>query len=382
LYRSSKGNPRINEVRMNLVTSLSCCLIVAFSSLRAQSVFQYSGNDSTLDARWKWATGQASHAGGAEEFWIGYSITRLMDENSQILSGNISSGTLERRNSLYFLISGVKFLQANDARISRFDHEPRIFKRIKDIALMFLLSKSPSDDPLVQKICMCSMELGVNLKNRPLFWLGSSGDEESVTRLKEVFLEAYSASLKRDLVETIALHQRSTNVFSFLSGLLAGKESEDVRAKAAFWLGEQNNPEGMKLLMDIAEKDRSLKVREEAVFAISRIESNESTDNLISLARSADNPKVRGKAAFWLGQKASQKVVKTLETIIADDEDTEVQRQALFALSQNTDKEGVDRLINVAKNHPNRRIRKQAIQILSQSDDPKALETLIEIVRN
>jgi HEAT repeat protein len=305
-----------------------------------------------------------------------------MDENSQILSGNISSGTLERRNNLYFLISGEKYVEANDARVSRVGHEPRIFKRMKDIALLFLFSKNPSGGPVVQKICLCSMELGINLKNKPLLWLGSSGDEESVTRLKEVFPEANTSNLKRDLVEAIALHQRSKDVSPFLSGLLTGKESDDVRAKAAFWLGEQSNPEGMKLLMDAAEKDQSLKVREETVFAISRIESNESLDNLISLARSADNPKVRGKAAFWLGQKASQKAVATLETIIADDEDTEVQRQALFALSQNTDKEGVDRLINVAKNHPNRRIRKQAIQILSQSEDPRALETLIAIVRN
>lgn len=252
---------------------------------------------------------------------------------------------------------------------------------MKDVALLFFVSRNSSSTHVIQKINECTMELTFNLKDKPLFWLGTYGDDESIRRLKEVFGEATTVDLKKDLVEAIGIHQHSRDAFPFLSNLLTGQESDDVRAKAAFWMGEQDNPEGLKVLIEVAEKDRSLKVREEAVFAISRLDSDEATDALISLARKADNPKVRGKAAFWLGQKASRKVVATLENIIADDEETGVQKQALFALSQIKDTEGVERLINVATSHPNPRIRKQAIQILGQSDDPKALEALIEIVR-
>jgi HEAT repeat protein len=368
-------------VRTSLVTSLLSVLVIALSSLEAQTVSKYAGDDTTLDERWKWASQRASALDDAKECWIGYRIQRLMDDDAFILSGNIFSGTLERRNSLYTLISGQKSEEANSTRELRSRGESKIFKRMKDVALLFFVSRNSSGSPVTKKLDECTMELSFNLKGKPLFWLGTFGDDESIRRLKKVFAEATTVELKKELVEAIGIHQHSNDVFPFLSNLLTGKESDDVRAKAAFWMGEQDHPEGLKVLVDGAEKDRSLKVREETVFAISRLDSDESTDALISLARKADNPKVRGKAAFWLGQKASQKVVATLENIIADDEETEVQRQALFALSQIKDTEGVERLIRIARSHPNPRIRKQAIQILGQSDNSKALEALIEIVR-
>jgi HEAT repeat protein len=360
---------------------LSCFLIVAFFSLDAQTVSHYAGNDTTLEGRWKWAIQQSTRVKDGEEYWIGYSIKRLMDEDSYILSGKIFRGMLERRNSIYALIAGEKSGGAANARELRSRGGPAIFKRMKDVAFLFHLSRKTSGGTEVQSIVECNMELSVDFKNTPLFWLGSAGDDESVRHLEEMLGEAATIGLKKGLVEAIGIHQRSNEVFPFLNRLLNGKEPEEVRAKAAFWMGETDNRDGLKPLMTIAEKDGSLKVREAAVFAISRFDTDESTDDLISLARTADNPKVRGKAAFWLGQKASRKAVATLENIIQDDEETAVQRQALFALSQIKDKEGVERLMSIAKNHPSPRIRKQAIQILGQSDDPRALEALIEIAR-
>ena len=230
---------------MNLVTSLSCCLIVAFSSLKAQTVSQYSGNDSTLDARWKWATEQSSHAGGVAEFWIGYGITRLMDEDSHILSGNISSGALERRNSLYSLLSGQKSGEANDARKSRFGHGSLIFKRMKDIALLFFLSRSPSGGPLIQKIDLCSMELGVNLKNKPLFWLGASSDDESVQRL----------------------------------------EDTEVQRQALFALSQNTDKEGVDRLINVAKNHPNRRIRKQAIQILSQSDDPRALETLIEIVR-------------------------------------------------------------------------------------------------
>ncbi len=355
--------------------------MIALSSLDAQTVSQYAGNDKTLEGRWKWANVQALRTTDGEGIWIGYSIKRLTDEDSYVVSGNISYGTTESRGSLYALIGGPQSGPVLESKNDWSGHRPRIFKRMKDVALLLLVSHPSSGDPVVQDVKFCTMDLSVSLKNKPLLWLGASREDESVRHLKEMFVKATPVNVKKDLVEAIGLHQSNSDAYSFLSDILKGKESDDVRAKAALWMGELGNPEGLKTLKEIAEKDRSVKVREEAVFAISRLDTDESTDVLISLARKADDPKVRGKAAFWLGQKASEKAVATLEGIIADDEETEVQRQALFALSEIKNGNAVERLIGIARNHPNARIRKQAIQILSQSEDPKALETLIEIVR-
>jgi hypothetical protein len=288
---------------------------------------------------------------------------------------------MESRGSLYALVGGQQSGPALESKNVWSGREPRIFKRMKDVALLFLVSRSSSGDLIVQDVELCTMDLTVNLKNKPLLWLGASGDVESMQRLKDMFARATSVKVKKDLVEAIGLHQRNSDTYSLLSDILIGRESDEVRAKAAQWMGELGNPAGLKTLEKTAEKDRSVKVREEAVFAISRIDNDESTDVLITLARTADNSKVRGKSAFWLGQKASRKAVATLESIVADDEESDVQRQALYALAQVRDSATVDWLTTIARNHANPRIRKQAIQLLSQSDDPKALETLIEIVR-
>jgi thioredoxin-like negative regulator of GroEL len=360
---------------------LASCFMIALSSLDAQTVSQYAGSDTTLEGRWKWAIIQLMPSNDGGEYWIGYSIKRLMDDDSYIVSGNLSYGTTERRGGLYALLRGQQSVATSESTSVRSERQPGIFKRLKDVALLFLISQPSTGEPFIQDVKLFTMDLSFNLKNRPLLWLGGSGEEESIHLLKDLFAKVTSVKEKKDLVEAIGLHQHASEAFSLLSDILSSKESDDVRARAALWMGELGNPEGMTTLKNIAEKDQSVKVREEAVFAINRLDTDESTDVLISLARKADDPKVRGKAAFWLGQKVSEKAVTTLEDIIADDEETEVQRQALFALSEIKNGEAVERLIRIAKNHPNPRIRKQAIQILSQSNDPKALETLIEIVR-
>lgn len=379
--KSSKESRKVSDVKTIRLTFVSCLLFVLFPGLQGQPVTKYEGTNATLQGRWKWALQQGSQPGRAEDFWIGYSFSRLMGEDSYILSGNVWSGTLEPKRSLYALITGDTTREERRAMERRSHGEPGIFKHMKDIALLFLVRRNPSGGGEIQKVRECTMDLAFNLNGRPLFWLGAATDDESVRELKEIFGEATMPGLKKDLITAIGLHQSSTAAFPFLRDVLTGKESDDVRASAAFWIGEQVQPESMKVLLNAAERDKSLKVREQAVFAISRFNSDESTDALISLARTADNPKVRGKAAFWLGQKASRKAVATLENIIADDEETEVQRQALFALSQMKDTEGVDQLIKIARTHPNPRIRKQAVQLLGQSDDPRALDALIAIIR-
>lgn len=355
-------------------------LVLPCSAVQAQPVTKYSGSDSVLATRWNWAIQETSRQSELKEFWIGYSIQRLMDEDSYIYSGKHFSGSEDRGLSLGALISGDT--SESYGRIEPRHHDRSyIFKKNKDVALMFLVSRDSSGNSVVGRVDLCTMDLAFNLKGEPLLWLGTSQDDESVHLLADVFERADEVHLRKDIVEAVGIHQQSKESYPFLSRLLASKEPDGVRTKAAFWIAEQGNPGALKVLDETARNDRSLKVREQAVFAISLLDSDESTDVLIAIARKADDPKVRAKAAFWLGQKASQKVLTTLGDIIENDQETEVQRQALFALWQIKDSQSVDRLIVIARTHPNPRIRKQAVQILGQSDDPKALEALIEIVK-
>ena len=357
-------------------------MVVAFvGCLLAQDVHKYQGGEELLGSRWKWAVDEASRAGAGKDFWIGYSIRRLMDDNSYILSGNVFSGSVRSTVSLYDKLKLTTPEGPNKSSESRSNAGTSIFKRMKDVAIVLLCSSASSGEPSIQKIDLCTMELSIDLKKTPVYWIGSTDDDQSVRRLEELYKIISLPDVRKRFVEAIGIHQQSKEVYPFLSDLLKGNDADDVRANAAFWLSEQHNPDGLQLLMSVVRTDRSSKVREHAVFAISQIDDDASTDALIALVRKSDDAKVRAKAAFWLGQKASQKAVATLEDIVASDDETDVQRQALYALSQQKDSEGVDRLIRIAKTHPNPRIRKQAIQILGQSEDPRALGALIDIVR-
>ena len=369
-------------MRFQIARSLFLTLIVLSSVLRAQEVVKCPGANLSLSERWKWASRVGSRSIDGKEFWVGYSVKRLMNENSFMNSGNFYSGSMELRRSLYDVVSGDTSRRNAKDRTWGGSERNRWIKVLKDVAILFTVSGGLDDEGSLRKLELSDMELNVDLNNKTLLWLGEAADDQSIGLLKGIFDRQLSTGLKKELVTAIGIHQNSSDVFPFLAGVLKGDQTETIRSQAAFWLGQQNRPESLPVLVGVAENDRSDKVKEQAVFAISQLSSEESIEALINLARKGGESRVRGRAAFWLGQKASQKGVATLESIIVDDEEPDVQRQALFALAQIHSAESVDRLIKIAKTHPNLRIRKQAIQCLGQSEDPKALDALIAIVRN
>ena len=368
---------------MRARAALSLLLTSMFVAIRlnAQVVVRCPDENLSLGERWKWASRDDARPAAEKEYWVGYCIKRLMSEDSYMNSGNFYSGGMDARRSMYDIISGDTTRRTGENRTWGGSGRNKIVKVLKEVAILFRVAGTLTDVSSLKKLELSNMELYVNLRNKPLLWLGGADDEQSVRLLKELFDRPSSAELKTDLVTANGIHQNSKEAFPFLVGVLKSQRDDNIRSQAAFWLGQQNRSESLSVLMEAAQEDRSAKVKEQAVFAISQLPSDESTEALITLARKAADKKVRAKAAFWLGQKASQKAVATLESIIDDDEESDVQRQALYALAQIHTSDGVDRLIKIAGTHTNPRIRKQAIQCLGQSDDPRALDALIAIVR-
>ena len=355
-------------------------LMVLVGVAWGQKVIQSPNQNLSLAERWSWAASEGASAAG-KEFWIGYSVKRLMSEDSYINSGSMHFGGRESRRSLYDILSGDAARATAGSNSWKSGDRANIIKVVKEVAILFKLSGDRTEEGSMRKIEITNMELSVDLKDVPLVWLGAAGDDQSIQLLKQVYGSHSSNDLRRELITVVGLHQNAKESQQFLTKILQSDQQDNVRAQAAFWLSQQGQPDCLPVLLEAAQKDRSAKVRDQSVFAISQLPSDESTDALIDLARKAANKDVRSKAAFWLGQKASQKAVATLETIIADDEETDVQRQALFALSRIKSESGIDRLIKIAQTHRNPRIRKQAIQCLGQSEDPRALDALIAIVK-
>jgi len=362
---------------ITLLTALMVLSAISWS----QKVVLPPNQNLVLADRWRWAISEGAGAAGSTEFWIGYSIKRLMNEDSYINSGSVYFGGKHSRRSLYDILSGDPARATAEGERWKGGSRASIIKTVKEVAFLFKIAGDPSEKDALRKLDISDMDLAIDLKDKPLLWLGNADDDQSVGLLKGVYDRTSSNDVRKELVTAIGLHQNARESQDLLIRILQSDQQDDLRSQAAFWLSQQGQPGCLAVLLDAAQKDRSSKVKEQAVFAISQLPSDESTDALIDLARNAPSREVRGKAAFGLGQKASQKAVATLESIIADDEVTDVQRQALYALAQIKTDSGVDRLIKIAQSHKNPRIRKQAIQCLGQSEDPRALDALIAIVR-
>lgn len=418
----------------------------------SQQVFKHPNPADKLESRWDWALKEARNNKFKDGFWIGYSIQKLMGVNS--FMGTIKSHRESDEIKLEEIIFGKKtskkisdeetIKQAAEKALKRIiDPHSGEEKVIKEVAILFQFDKKP-DPEYIERVKVSNLSLYVDLENLPLVWLGKAEDNQSVPLLEKLYHNASSEDVKEKMVTAVGVHEPSDLTVSFLEKILKGNDPDDVREKAAFWMGQQDTKRALKILLKTAQKDRSEEVRkkavfgisqiniegatealihlvekaddeeirekaifwlgqregekalkflvkiaksdpssdirEKAVFAISQMKSDKAIEQLIDLAYHAERKNVRKKAIFWLGQKASKKAVAALEKVVNDNSDVEVQKQAVFALTQLPDDRGVPLLIKIAKTHPSREVRKKAIFWLGQSDDPRALDALVEIV--
>jgi hypothetical protein len=343
----------------------------------------------TLAAKSDWALKASAKYATGRGFWVGYSIERLMGVNSHI--GTISDGGSGRDMTVAEVLAGLKVAAgpsaARDdlrgAARAALDEIERKGKPEKKVLkeLGFFFKYETGKPPVLTEVHMSSLDLAFDFEGAPLFWLGKTPDEQSLALIRALDAPARGDKVREGLIAAAGCHGSPRLVVPFLEGILNGKASDDLRKDAAFWIGQQNDREGLRLLVRAAGADKSPEVREGAVFSISQVELPEAADELIALARNAEFRDSREQAVFWLGQIASEKSGKALEEFARKDGDIGIQEQAVFALSQLPDNQGVDALIKLAKTHPDPRVRKKAVFWLGECDDPRVLETLIAIIK-
>lgn len=359
-------------------------LFTLTTALSGQEVIRHPDANQPLNEKWKWAKEQASKK-NMKQYWIGYSIVKLMQENSTI--GTFYSDTRRNKPSLADVLAGhtsgeesseASGSGAMNKGVTISENGKSSNRKVnKEIGILFHFNNREIID-----LTISNLTLRVDLENDPLLWMDGAKDEESLELLKNLYSSTSNNDVKENIVHAIGNHQSEKLVIPFLKEVLKGMGEADVREQAAFWLGQRNTNDALTILTDVIYHDRSENVREQSIFAVSQMDDTRSIESLISFAKDKKLERdIRSKAMFWLGEKASKHAVKTLEDIADNDEDSEIQRQALFALTQNDDG-GVDMVIKIAKTHHNKKLRREAIFWLGQSEDPRALETLVEIIRN
>jgi hypothetical protein len=352
-------------------------------------ILRPAAESGTLEAKLTWALGEAPGAGTGEVFWAGYCIDRLMGENSHI--GSFTDGGSGRDLTIAEILAGIKAAAAPSAAgddlrgaaraaLDEIERQGKPEKKVLKELGVFLKYEA-GRPPVLAEVGVSNLDLAFDFEGAPLFWLGKTSEEQSLALIRALYGRYRGDKVREGLVAAAGCHGMPGLVVPFLETVLTGGGPDDLRKDAAFWVGQQNDPDGLRLLVRTAFGDKSEEVREGAIFSISQVDLPEAPDELIALARSAEPRDVRKQAVFWLGQIASEKSGKALEEFARKDGDIEIQEQAVFALSQLPENQGVDALIKLAKTHPDPRVRKKAVFWLGECDDPRALETLIAIIK-
>jgi hypothetical protein len=372
-------------------TAVAAVLVAAGKeSYRAPSrIVRPASEAAAFDQRFAWALDEAAKAGSGTSVWIGYAVDRIMGERSHI--GSFREGGRGQEQTVAEVLTGRKAMPAapensEDVRgaaravLDGLNAEGKPEKKVLKEIGIFLRYKTGR--PLVlADVGLSNLDLAFDFEAAPLFWLGKVSDTESLALVKKLYAGSREGEAREGLLAAAGCHGTPALVVPFLAGVLGGGDPDELRKDAAFWIGQQHDAEGLRVLGRAARTDKSEDVREGAVFSISQVELPAAADEIIALARGAELRDVRKQAVFWLGQMASEKAGKALEEFARKDGDIEIQEQAVFALSQLPDNGGVEPLIKLAKTHPDPRVRKKAVFWLGECDDPRALETLIAIIK-
>ena len=377
-----------------MVALLAALLAPAASWAQTPSpaVLHAPARHDALVARMQWARSTATGAPYADGVWIGYSIQRYMHENSRI--GNFDSRD-RHRPTLYQVLRGesvptfsaeaVREQQVMDAAQrtlrSGDKNQAPSEKVLKVIAILFRCPPHVTDLTQSERVQISDLDCHVDLKGLPLLWLGAAEDAESVPFLDGLYGKVRKRKPRKDLIVAIGLHDTKDLTVPCLQRYVTEDKDQDLRAEAAFWLGQQDHPEALKTLRKVVTEDPSVQVRKKAVFALSQMSLEEATDGLIDVARSDASQAIQKEAIFWLGQKASEKARQSLTEVVFDNEEIEIQEQAVFAIAQWPKDESIPALGKIGKEHPHPKVRQKAIFWLGETRDPRAVDALVEILK-
>lgn len=374
---------------------LTIALILFFSNFCfSQTVIRHPNPADHLDQRWEWALKEAKNNKFKDGCWIGYSIQRLMGENSYM--GTFHSAPRAGEVPLEEIIYGKKdksqekkisdeqaIKDAAERALKKIEHGKHPEEKVlKDVAILFQFGKKASLES-IEKLKVSNLSLYVNLNELPLIWLGNAEHAQSIPLLERIYKIVRSTDIKEKLVTAVGIHEPVDMTMSFLEKVLNSNDPDDVRENAAFWMGQQDTERSLKILLKTAQTDRSNDVREKAVFGISQINVAGATEALINLAEKADDEEVQEKAIFWLGQREGEKkALKFLVKVAQSDPSSDVQEKAVFAISQIKSDEATDELIDLAYHAKEKNVRKKAIFWLGQKASKKAVATLEDVVNN
>jgi hypothetical protein len=362
----------------------------------ARQAFVHPNPSGPIAERAAWARREAKTKGWDKGFWLGFGIRRLMGEHSWM--GWYPWGDWEMHLTLDDLINGRKTpLEkriANDQAVRgtaaslpgaahsfaarRIGEEPER-SVMREIGILMRTTVADAGFPLDFRVS--SLNLPFDFEGLPFVWVGMATDSESLDFLIPLYAKATADEDKLSILWAIGLHRNAASVVPFVERILAGNESDKIRAEAAECLGEQNVPKALDLLVKTIKGNLSEEVREGAVNGLVEMELPSAAEALISFALGSADHHVRREAVRGLAHKATAESVKALEKISASDKNPEIQKIAIHALADLPRPMGLLPLISLVKTHPDVAVRKEAVEAMGDVGGAEAVKVLTELAK-
>ncbi|MEP6551816.1 MAG: HEAT repeat domain-containing protein, partial [Gemmatimonadales bacterium] len=247
-----------------------------------------------------------------------------------------------RRQAL-FLVSQKKTDQTANILMNAARNDPDPEVREKAV---FWLSQVPGSTPLLADILQGKAD--ENIKEQALFALSQQNDPRA-----------------QQILRDFAARE---------------SESEDLRDKAIFWLGQRRSTENTEFLRNLYSRLTNQDLKEKVLFSLSQQKGSGNEQWLMSIVV---NPKedieLRKKALFWAGQ--SGVATSELSSLYNRLTDNEIKEHMIFVFSQRqSDRAAMDKLFDIAKNEKDPELRKKAIFWLGQSRDPRVQQFLMDMI--
>lgn len=331
----------------------------------------------TLEERWRWADSQAQ---GLGTFWVGYLVGGDPSGKSHYYADDVPirldrSTTISGHMMLGDDISGMRF--------SGVPLAPIVGQHARGSTAIFVLFNDGLTGKRVQRVRVGTFSIPMYFDRRPVIWLDSANDKESIDLVRSLMPRARDANMRRDLVGAIGMHRTVGLVVPQLIALLQSRtESEGVRRESAEWLGRTNDTRSVVALSRAVRSDRSKGVRDEAIEAFEHMPAPSATDSLISFASTLADYDLRSTAIESLGHRDEPRALEYLTRVVRTAGHDRLRIDALEAIAEMPDGRGFQTVLNFARTDPDPDIRRKAVESIADSEPPaRVLDVLAQLVR-
>lgn len=262
--------------------------------------------------------------------------------------------------------------------------------------LAVFLLRSPGNNE-VTRMEVYNLERKREYSGYPVYWLGRSNNEESLSYLRGLSESAPMNLLSERAVLGISLHD-DPRVASLLKNFIRTSQNQRIRSSSIYWLGQvggeqpfladivRNEAEDKKLrrqaahaigesrdrgslvlLQTLYDAVKDVEVKRGIIHAVGNSpEQGEAVAFLLKVARNDPDGQARRTAVRQLGEFESANVVEELMKIYSSDADAEVKRAVLHALAETRSPGAQQRLLSLARTEPSSELRRRAIHVLAE----------------